>query len=190
MQRWWIAVVAVVGVGLAFFLFPRPDRGGTVTPPRGEAAAERTDAPEAAPRFGSRTKVKRPAVQPQPVRPEVIEAQQRLAELRARPDAQASAKLIGAWSGIRKTLMENDSDEAAALADRLRQPLQDLAEFRRKPNLAVPFDQIRAELDALYTEISDSPFAEEGFVPSGLAQHQKVIEEFEAMETQNNEESP
>ena len=191
MQRWWIAIVALIGVGLAFFLFPRPDRGAVVSSdtPSAEAATE-TEAPRG-PTFGSRTKVERPPAAPAPVPPEVIEAQKRIAQMRAQPDAQASAKLIGAWSGVRKTLMESESEEAKALADRLRQPLQDLAEFRRNPKRGVPFDQIRASLDKLHTEISDSQFADEGFVPGGLAKHTEVLELFEAMEAgTGKEDSP
>jgi len=185
MQRWWIAIVAIIGVGLAFFLFPRPDRGASVDALEDPAAtADEADAPA----FGSRDKVKRRKAKRRPVPPDVIEAQQRLAELRGRPDAQAGAKLIGAWSGVRKTLLESDAEEAQDFAERLRQPLQDLAEFRRNPELGVPFEQIRTQLDELHAEISASPFAEEGHIPRGLEAHESVLGSLDAKELGNGSE--
>lgn len=202
MQRWWIAVVAVIGIGLAFLLFPRPDRGASVTTgERPSTAVLQTEEnpfdpptvapePEPAPAFGSRDKVRRPEP-PQKVSPEVREAQLRLAELRSRPDAQASARLIGAWSGVRKTLLDSEVDEAADLAERLRQPLSDLVEFRRNPERAVPFDQTRATLDAIRDELKGSPFAGEGFIPDGLQRHAAITADFDAKVSGNgSEESP
>lgn len=203
MQRWWIVAVALVGIGLAFFLFPRPDRGEAPSEPAPAANVAEADGARPEPgNFGRPGRGKRkgrkaggasnpdgPAVPAVP--PEVLAAQERLAELRAQPDAQAAAKLIGAWGGVRKTLIENESEAAAAFADRLRQPLQDLAEFRRNPDEGMPFTSIRAVLDDLHTEIGDSPFANEGFVPSGLARHTAVMTEFDAKEEGNEtEESP
>ncbi|MEN0063539.1 MAG: hypothetical protein AAGA48_15420 [Myxococcota bacterium] len=189
MQRWWIGIVAVVGVALAFFLFPRPDRGATVAPnpdaPKAQAGRGTAEAPP--PDFGPARRAKRKAknAEKPPVAPEVIAAQERLAELRARPDAQASAKLIGAWSGVRKTLMESEAPEAAEFAERLKQPLGDLANFRRNPEEGVPFEQIQAPLDELHEEISTSPFANEGLIPGGLKRHLETLEELNAMKTEN-----
>lgn len=208
MQRWWIVVVAVVGIGLAFLLFPSPDLGDGAPGPVPVAAAPDAAAPPApgrnvttlegspepsagGPSFGSKDVVKPSGVEKAPQPPEVLEAQQRLRELRARPDAQASANLIGSWGGLRKTLLESESDEARDFAERLRQPLQDLAEFRRNPERGVPFDQIRGDLDRLHEEISASPFASEGHVPAGLAKHREVIAELDAKEGRNgSEEAP
>ena len=186
MQRWWIAIVAIVGVGLAYFLFPAPERGANLDPKNPDAVDQ-----DLAPAFGSRDKVKRPKANKQPVPPEVIAAQKRIAELRARPDGQASAKLIGAWSGIRKSLIESGAEAALDLAERLRQPLQDLAEFRRNPERAMPFEQVRAQLDKIHGEIAASPFAGEGHIPRGLEAHTSVLEALDAKELENaSEDSP
>ena len=33
-QRWWIAIVGVVGIGLAFLLFPKPNTGEDIPDPQ------------------------------------------------------------------------------------------------------------------------------------------------------------
>ena len=94
-QRWWLVAVAVIGVGLAVLLIPRPDTG--------------SDIPEPAP----------PA--PAPARPAPSEmipgpppgAEKVIAE-RKRPSAQASKKLAAPWGGIRRKLGGAGTPDATA----------------------------------------------------------------------------
>src|SRR5688500_9844623 len=114
-RNWWVAVVAVLGIGLAILLFPRPDTGadpmtGRVVrsdpSPQGGVASS-SGAAEPRPR------VERPLNMVPDTRPEALEYKAR----RATPESVYGNMLIGPVAGIKYSIkkVQPQTDEVPAI---------------------------------------------------------------------------
>lgn len=184
MQRMWIGVVALVGVGLAFFLFQRPDTGDVETPDRTntrpldfDAAAEGT---VRNPEVVAEGKAKRP-------RAGRKEGMERLMELRSQPDAVYAGKLIGPWTAIRFTLMKEfpDDSEGAAIAEDIKPILHALQVGRRDPTQQPPLADTTAQLGEIADRVrASSSLMDNETIASAVKRHDTTIAEFNSVASQ------
>lgn len=182
-QRWWIAIVAVVGIGLAVLLFPRPDTGGDI-PGANPGNVDPTDfkngenlPPNSAvnPRIVGRP---RPAIDPDRVRSGIKPGAENRAALRNRPEAIYASKLITPFSAIRFTLMKEGSEPAKALAEEVGSLMNDdLRKVRLDPD-SVPWADLEKEMDATVATIAASPFASDETIARSLGRYKEFIDEY------------
>src|SRR5688572_10794015 len=116
-QRWWIAIVAVLGIGLAVLLFPRPDTGQDL-PPAGEANPANTDPlafrGDDGPRNGApaaKTGKRQPGT-PGGMRTGPKPGTSALQERRNRTEVVYASKLVTPFSAVRYTLLRKTDDAA------------------------------------------------------------------------------
>jgi hypothetical protein len=182
-QRWWIAIVAVLGIGLAVLLFPRPDTGGQV--PVGDAGGEPVvfedgEAPEhgmSAVAPGARRvrppeagqKRKRPTAKPPSV----------LRERRSRTEVIYASKLVTPFSAIRYTLMRMGDDAAAqALAEDVGVVLNgDIRTMRLDPD-STNWDDLQVKTDAAIAQVAASSFAKDPTISKSLERYQEFVAEY------------
>ncbi|HHO54204.1 MAG TPA: hypothetical protein ENK18_25875 [Deltaproteobacteria bacterium] len=178
-QRWWIAVIAVLGIGLAVFLFPRPDTGedipeadptntnpldfdagsqGTVRPPRDQRASKPG-------KKGKGVKGVKPGME-------------RIMELRNRPDAVFAGRLTAPWSAIRYTLMQQQDEDASILADEIGKVLADLQIARRDPTKTRAFDELEDNLADLEEKVLASPWADDETIAASLDRQNSMLDSF------------
>lgn len=175
-QRWWIAVVAVLGIGLAVLLFPRPDTGEDIpeadptntNPLDFEANPEGTVRPA---RAKQEKKRRKGATGPKP-------GMERIMELRNRPDAVFAGKLTAPWAAIRYTLMKQQDEDASILADEIGKVLADLQIARRDPTKTRAFDDLEENLAALEEKVLASPWADDETIAASLERQNNMLEEF------------
>jgi len=154
MQRWWLIVAGIVGIGLAVLLIPRPDTGADVpqvnldnveVPPlppirQNETLPlqERHDEPQP-----TTTQLSSPQAPPNREPPTALmnpglheggpllnPKAQRLAMRRDTPEARYAARAMGPWTQIRRLLAIKQADdgqvqEVADMVDSLRQMFRD-----------------------------------------------------------------
>lgn len=176
MRNIWIAVVALVGIGLAFFLFQRPDTGAVATNPDNTRPLDFQAADEGTvhnPDVLTEAKTKRP-------RQGRKEGTERLLEIRSKPDAVYAGKLIAPWTAVRFTLMKEYSDDAEAteIADELRPILTVLQQGRRDPTREAPLADTQAKLDELAERIRGTDLIQNETISEALRRHAVTIDEF------------
>ncbi|MEZ4237512.1 MAG: hypothetical protein R3F59_15475 [Myxococcota bacterium] len=179
-QRWWIAIVAVLGIGLAILLFPRPDTGGTVQPPaegedgqpavveapQGGVAATAPGAKRQGPRGG---KGKRPAVKP----PSVLQ------ERRSRPEVIYASKIVTPFSAIRYTLSRMKDDPGAkALSDEVGKVANgEIRTMRMDPD-SIDWDSLQRATDAVIQQVRQSPYASDPTIAKALERYGETVTEY------------
>ncbi|MBX2803852.1 MAG: hypothetical protein KTR31_39615 [Myxococcales bacterium] len=176
MQRWWIAIVAVVGIGLAILLFPRPDTGQDIP----DVAPTNADAGDFDGDGTPEPRLRKKGRKNNSVMEGHKEGLERLAEIRSRPDAVHAGKLTAPWSTIRYALMKANDDEANALADDIAKVLAPLQSARRDPTTGKPFEEMETTLKDLEQRVAASKWAEEESVSIALARHREILEEYHA----------
>lgn len=153
MQKWWIPVLAVVGVALGLLLIPRPDTGGDV--PAHEkpgALAEEGAFPEddfdLPLRSGKRLGDAVAAADKEGSNPYAEAAR----AARDTPEARASAHVQSGWAQLVRLLGEKaeGNEEAAAFKAEAETILRDLRTMRRSPQ-----DHDWAELERRQRDLAD-----------------------------------
>jgi hypothetical protein len=166
-QRWWIAIVAVVGIGLAILLFPRPDTGEAIegTDPASQAVAE-----------GKAPRPRAPA-DPNRERPGVRPGMEEVAAKRNRPEAIYASKLVTPFSSIRYTLVKEGSEPAKALAEEISGTMAELRTVRLDPD-AQAWDDLQAKTDAMIAKVKASPFATNEQITRSLKRYDDFVAEY------------
>ncbi len=181
-QRWWIGVVAVVGIGLAILLFPRPDTGADIPPPDPSNTNPldfdgEDELPKGAVRSPRAGNTPRPKVDPTRAAKGPNPAAKELQELRSSPTAVYAAKLTAPWSAMRYTLLNAGTEESKALADEINPVLSDLRTLRRDPNRK-PFSEIEAAMQELDQKVAASEWAADETISTSLERHRALLVEF------------
>jgi hypothetical protein len=173
-QRWWIAIVAVVGVGLAILLFPRPDTGEAL--PDGGGAVASAD-PAAASGKAPTARPKLPEVDPTRVRTGVKPGMEDLVAKRNRPEAVYASKLVTPFSSIRYTLVKEGSEPARALADEVGKVMADLRTMRLDPD-AMAWADLEAKTNAMMAQVKASPFASNEQIVRSSQKYEDYLAEY------------
>lgn len=170
MKRWWIAVVAVLGVALGLLLIPRPDTGKAVSD-RGEVkldgpafhASADTD-PMGAPGAAEPTKAAPPPLRPGVGTPTVPDVNPEYAAAQAAmntPEAAAARYVSTGWSHIRLALGAHQGDpKAQALIAEVDQMNSDLRDMRRDP-AKWSWPDLEKRQNDLLSEIQSSGYGSE-----------------------------
>jgi len=153
-RNWWIAVVAVFGIGLAILLFPRPDTGGDpmtgrVTPSATVPTQANADATPSTPRPV-------PASRMGPdTRPEALEYKAR----RSTPESVYANMLVGPVAGLKYSIRKapNQTAEVATLEEKIDAVVTELREVRNDP-AGRPWSEIEASVEALLTMVTSSSY--------------------------------
>lgn len=180
-QRWWIAVVAVVGVGLAIMLFPRPNTGDGVGTEPGAAPEfqERTNGTAAVnPNVaGNRGRVSAP---PGADLSAPGEAEQ-IAK-RSTPESVYASKLVSPFSAIRYTLAKKETPDAKGLIDEIGALMTDLRQVRNDPS-AEAWKGLIAKTDAVMAKVQASPWASDENIAKAGERYKAFLAEYEVAKT-------
>jgi hypothetical protein len=139
MKRWWIAVVAVLGVALGLLLMPRPDTGGAIPDRKGVKlegdgfkAGNDSQPMTVAPTGGGTDLGDHPStVAPPEPNAEYMAAQARMNT----PETNAARLVSSGWSHVRMGLgYHKDEPAAAALLADVDALNSDLRDMRRDPS--------------------------------------------------------
>ena len=176
MQRWWLVVAGVVGIGLAVLLVPRPDTGDAVTDrgvsPVTTATPTRADgeptlvgrspvregqplamSPDGAPMFETPGMVgtgKEPSMNP------------RAARLSARmdtPEGRYAGKALAPWTQVRRLIAMKTTD-AGELGTDLETMVEDMRTMLRDPPGTDAADIEKRQVE-LISEIRESTYHDE-----------------------------
>ena len=146
-QKWWIAIVAVVGIGLAVLLFPRPNTGEPIPssdPANVDPLNFKNGKNLAANGAVNPNTVgkPRPPVDPDSIRTGPKPGTETRAAMRNRPEAVYASKIITPFSAIRYTLLKENTEPAKALADEVAAVMNDeLRKIRLDPD-AIPWADV------------------------------------------------
>lgn len=175
-QRWWIAIVAVIGIGLAIMLFPRPDTGGDIPSPNpantdpmafkdGNGAGVANDAPR------SKANPDRAKAGPKP--------KSVIAERRSRTEVIYASKLVTPFSAIRYTLMRmKDDPNALAMAEELGAVANgDLRAMRLDPD-SISWEDLESKTSAIMDKVAASEFAKDPTVAKSLERYKEFVAEY------------
>lgn len=179
-QRWWIAIVAVVGIGLAVLLFPRPDTGDGISgsQPGGAVAVGEEGGATVSGGTTSVGKPPRPPINPDRIRTGVKPGTEGRAAQRNRPEAVYASKLITPLSAMRYTLMKEGSEPAKALAEEIGTLMnEDLRKIRLDPD-AVPWPALETRMDETVAHVQASPFASDETITKSLSRYKEFIAEY------------
>ncbi|MEQ1503772.1 MAG: hypothetical protein ABMB14_16145 [Myxococcota bacterium] len=180
-QRWWIAIVAVVGIGLAVLLFPRPDTGQDIP----DADPTNTDPlnfdgqPSGKPGRVARAPGEAgEAGEPGTAMPPKPGTEPRSAT-RSRPEVVYASKLVTPFSAIRYTLMKTkDNPDAVALADEIKTLSNaELRQIRLDPD-AVTWDQLQSKTDPMIAKVAASSFATDPTIAKALERYKQFVAEY------------
>lgn len=157
-QRWWLLAVAVLGVGLAVMLIPRPDTGEIPEPP-----------PEVEP-----APVPRP---PRPDRADLIPgpppgAEEAIAR-RNRPSAKMARELSAPLGGIRFSLAKEGTDDAKDLSERIKAVQQKFG--AHTSDVDGDLDVIIEEFDPLLQELK-SNYSSNSDIAQGVSRYETGVE--------------
>jgi hypothetical protein len=173
-QGWWIAIVAVVGVVLAFLLFPRPDTGAALPGASPDVAKPGRPTPAGDQAAGE---TPRGAVDPSRVRTGIKPGQEGLVAKRNRPEVIYASKLVTPFSAIRYGLIKDGSEEAKTLVDHIATVMTALHDMRLDPD-SMTWDELQAKTDAQIAEIKASKFATNDQVVKSLERYDQFITEY------------
>jgi hypothetical protein len=182
-QRWWLVVVAVVGVGLAVALFPRPDTGGSVAVAPGDGA-------DGASAFGrpppSGVAATNPNVSGDRQKPPLAppganlmapgEAEQ-LAK-RARPESIYASKLVSPFSAMRYSLAKKEDAAASALVEEIGTMMADLRKMRLDPD-SMTWAELQAKTDAMVKKVSSGPWGKDDTIVKAVERYEAFLAEYE-----------
>ena len=167
MQKWWLLGVAVVGIGFAVLLIPRPDTGSDLAPPAAPAPSEA--APDAEP--AERVRPGRPA--PEDMRPGPSpEAAKAIAE-RNKPETVAAKGLAAPWGGIRYQLAKEGSDEAKQLSEKIAVHQSAFAKHIRTPE--GPLDDLIAAAAPVVEELKASRFGADTNIATAIGRYEAAV---------------
>jgi hypothetical protein len=169
-QRWWIAIVGIVGIGLALLLFPRPDTGEDIPDPD----------PQNQPfKNGKRDPNKaRPPIDPSRVSTGPKPGMEELVAKRNRPEVVYATKLVTPFSAMRYTLSREGSPEAKAMAEEVAATLGELRTIRLDPD-AMTWAEMQTKTDAMIAKVAASPFATDPSITKSLERYKQFIAEYE-----------
>lgn len=183
-QRWWIGVVAIVGIGLAILLFPRPDTGEEIPDAdptnidpldfsdKGELPPGSAINPRLAGKVRKTIDPDRKITGPKP-------GQEELIAKRNRPESVFAGKIVAPWSGIRYVLMKDASPEAITLSDEINLLMSDLRTLRQDPD-AIPWADAEDKMNAAAEKVAASRFAADPTVTQGLERYKSILAEYHA----------
>lgn len=157
-QRWWLLAVAVLGMGLAILLIPRPDTGEI------PAAPTPTDpAPAPAPAPSARGDL----IPGPPPGAEKVIAQ------RNRPSAKTARELAAPLGGVRYSLGKVGSEEAKQLSKDIGEGQQKLMNHTSKmdSDLDAIIGELAPHIETLKTTYADNPD-----IAKGVARYEKGVE--------------
>jgi hypothetical protein len=169
-QRWWIAIVAIVGIGLAFLLFPRPDTGGDIPDPD----------PQNQPFKGAKRDPNqpRPPIPPDRVSTGPKPGMEELVAKRNRVEVVYATKLVTPFSAMRYTLSREGSPEAKALADEVAATMGELRTIRLDPD-SMTWEEMQAKTDAMIAKVAASPYSKDPSITKSLERYKQFITEYE-----------
>ena len=166
-QRWWLVAVAVVGVGLAVLLIPRPDTGEIPEPaPVVKPVVMPDDAPAPQKPARVRPDPKNMIPGPPPGAEEVIAR-------RNRPSAKASTKLAAPWGAIRYRLGAVKTAEAKDLSGRIAAMAQKFADH--VANVDGDLDALIAEAQPLVDEVKGGEYYENQDIHDAIEQYEAAV---------------
>jgi hypothetical protein len=162
MRKWWIAIAAVLGIGLAVLLIPKPDTGADVPDSTGSTtkptAADGTAGPEGLV-VGRHTpgsvKTGDGKLGLNPIAAQV-------AERRAGPELTYASRALAPWTQIRRLIAGKNSTDPAVLGlvEEADQMTKDMRALRRDP-MSMDFGEFEAKQRDLVQRIRQSPAHDE-----------------------------
>jgi hypothetical protein len=174
-RNWWVAVVAVLGVGLAILLFPRPDTGAD--PMTGRVV--RSDPPPPAVASSSsavpRPQVERPLNMVPDTRPEALEYKAR----RATPESVYGNMLIGPVAGIKYSIkkVQPQTDEVPAIEAKIDALVTELREVRNNP-AGRPWSEVEASVQALLLMVDGSSYGSDPDVQRSVERARMLLSQY------------
>lgn len=176
-QRWWIGVVALVGIVLAVLLFPRPDTGADITvdatsdDPDDEGVASNDDQ-QATRRDRRERRAGRVGTGPKPGAAAALAA-------RHRPEIVYSSKIIAPWSAIRYVLLKEGTPEAKTLADELGNGVMaELRNIRNAEDVESSWLAAEPKMAEAATKVAASSWGKNETVVKSLDRYRLLLAEF------------
>ena len=181
-QRWWIGVVAVVGIVLAVLLFPRPDTGAdvpAVDPTNKDPldfGVERPTPAAAGPGAGARARAQN---DPDRVMTGPKPGSEALTASRNRPEIVYSGKIIAPWSAIRYVLLKVGTPEAKTLADELGDGvMDDLRKIRTSEDPEGLWASTEPKMAETAAKVAASPWGSDETVVKSIERYELLLKEF------------
>lgn len=188
--RWWIAVVAALGLVLAFLLMPKPNTGVDVVRPDGQASPAPSPGAGAGVEPGTVVRSDRTGPRPEKDLSRMVTGQkpgmERFLEHRNRPEVVYSGKLIAPWAAVRYILLKDGSDDAKALADELNQGvLTDLRGIRNEEDSRAAMDAVEPEMAKAAETVRASKWADDPTVAQAMTRYEALLVEYhQALDSQ------
>jgi len=157
-QRWWLLAVAVLGIGLAVLLIPRPDTG---------------EIPELPPEAPAPAPVRPPRPDKADLIPGPPPGAEKVIAQRNRPSSKASRELAAPMGGIRYTLGGLGSDDAKDLSERISVVQKKFANHIN--DLEGDLDVIIDEFDPLLAELK-SDYGDNADIAKGITRYEAGVE--------------
>jgi hypothetical protein len=178
MQRWWLIVAAVLGIGLAVLLVPRPDTGedvpereiGEIVVPEGQT--REAEGVVTARRPGSTAPVGTPErigadgpdpeIAAIPHKPPMNPAAERFAARRDVPEARYAARALAPWTQVRRLVASKNANDPAGndLVTELEQMTTDMRIVLRDPTM-IDFEELETRQTDLITKVRGSSLHDE-----------------------------
>ncbi|MCB9688543.1 MAG: hypothetical protein H6735_26130 [Alphaproteobacteria bacterium] len=184
--RWWIAVVAALGLVMAVLLMPKPNTGADVVRTDGGTPAPAGVAVEP----GTVVRANGGAPRPERDLSRMVTGQkpgmERFTERRNRPEVIYSGKLIAPWAAVRYVLLKDGSDDAKALADELNQGvLTDLRSIRTEEDSRAAMDALEPGMVTAAATVRASAWADDPTVTQAMSRYEALLAEYhQALESQ------
>lgn len=184
-QRWWIAIVGVVGIGLAFLLFPRPNTGEDIPDPNPQNI---DPFKEGAKRKPGKAK---PPIDPARISTDPMQkpGMKEIMEKRNRPEVVYATKLVTPFSAMRYTLAREGSEEAKALAAEIGETMAVMRTIRTDPD-AMTWEEMQTKTDAMIAKVAATPFASNEAIVQAFEKYKTFIAEYEEAKSAPPAEDP